>query len=719
MGGIASFLGGLGAGAGQYREQVLNRWMQSRDSLAQLIANEVNNEDDPQRRAELLKHELSIRTAKPGTDLTKTIQGIGESSIVHPGNVSLLQSAGIIPKDVPAPPPPPGPTPPGSVAGTGGNALGQLAAPPSPAQSTSSPNPLGSLITMPGDIPVAKAAGNVASPPPSAPAAPLAAQPGTSPVQPARQAAPPITSTPAPAPFNPASVPGVSTFGSDVNGFGQGPLGADVVRRYEQARTSGLPIPRRLQEEIQPYLSSEAANYEALNKQKLLDQYTLALGPQRTEALANAVDKMNTDPRFAGMPDVQKFSLAAEAIGMKSSIIPAGYMNPVLESAGTPGSAAPPGTLDSLGNPVMPTGNYRIQRDKLNGKPIWTPINLQHQLVQTNEGGIAVVNPQNPNGGIQPIPNAVAPSQNTPHYMPNATGGVEVVTPGRLAAGAPPIDIPGAVTPGMLTTESGSATSPTGERSAFSRKVLPGGSTGAGGPLPNSPHINPSAATSAHSVTMPPGPDFRHPSDQQINYAVEQLTRPNMSDANRSDVFKQVVGNDKYLADAVRRRLASSGTDVKPLSQAMADQAVTANQVESHLSTINTLIGKLGDDGLGPIMGRWNEFMAGKVGAGNPDYARLRLNMGLLETALGRVHGGARGGGSPQMLQHFAHLMNSDRMDPTTLKATLGEVKSWLDTYANPNESGQLKKGVSATSPADLKSLSTEELMRRLTGGNK
>ncbi len=87
---------------------------------------------------------------------------------------------------------------------------------------------------------------------------------------------------------------------------------------------------------------------------------------------------------------------------------------------------------------------------------------------------------------------------------------------------------------------------------------------------------------------------------------------------------------------------------------------------------------------LGPASSRWNEFMAGKVGAPNPEFTKLRTDVGLLQTALMRMHVGARGG--EQMMQHFQNLLDVAKQSPENLKAALDEITA----YANQvKESGK------------------------------
>lgn len=70
---------------------------------------------------------------------------------------------------------------------------------------------------------------------------------------------------------------------------------------------------------------------------------------------------------------------------------------------------------------------------------------------------------------------------------------------------------------------------------------------------------------------------------------------------------------------------------------------------------------------LGVIASRWNEFMTGDVGKGEPEFEKFRVDLGLANTALMQFHVGNRGGS--QMLEHFENLANGKKMDANTLKA--------------------------------------------------
>ena len=119
------------------------------------------------------------------------------------------------------------------------------------------------------------------------------------------------------------------------------------------------------------------------------------------------------------------------------------------------------------------------------------------------------------------------------------------------------------------------------------------------------------------------------------------------------------------------------------------------------LPTFDKWIARLGDpkytEMLGPIMSRWKDFMAGKVGSADPEFAYLRTQIALLQTGTMRAHVGARGGQG--LLAKFESLFNADKMDAPTLQASLAGVRDFLTQYKDevfPNEAGgQGKIGVS------------------------
>ncbi len=117
---------------------------------------------------------------------------------------------------------------------------------------------------------------------------------------------------------------------------------------------------------------------------------------------------------------------------------------------------------------------------------------------------------------------------------------------------------------------------------------------------------------------------------------------------------------------------------------------------------IMQLVDKLDSEGkLGPLASRWNEFMTGKVGAGDPEVAALRAKMGLSTTLLMQAHVGSRG--SAQMLEHFEDLANQKKLDGPTLKAALGAEISYVQDKAMDPQPPNYNKPATAKTAAPTK----------------
>lgn len=83
------------------------------------------------------------------------------------------------------------------------------------------------------------------------------------------------------------------------------------------------------------------------------------------------------------------------------------------------------------------------------------------------------------------------------------------------------------------------------------------------------------------------------------------------------------------------------------------------------------------ENNLGPAASRWREFKAGKIGLADPAFTGLRTNMGLLTTALMRMHVGARGG--EYIMKHFQGLIDEGKQSPENLQAALDQINEYAD----------------------------------------
>lgn len=188
--------------------------------------------------------------------------------------------------------------------------------------------------------------------------------------------------------------------------------------------------------------------------------------------------------------------------------------------------------------------------------------------------------------------------------------------------------------------------------------------------------------------------------------------------ADRSDKLgrEPVVGQDKdgntvlvSAADAKTMGLTGqmkADTDLVNKAQAGRDWLKLAtNQAPADASPdkmgIMQLVNKMDAEGkLGTITSRWEDFMAGKVGAGDPEFAALRAKMGLSTTKLMQAHVGSRGGAF--MLEHFEDLANAGKMNAPTLKSALASEVDYVKDVAKmpqPSNAGPSKGATNNPTP--------------------
>src|ERR1041385_3663749 len=93
LGGLGAGLAGFGQAAGQYRDKVFDIWQQNKRSAVDQLATLIANEEDPERRTELIGHMHDINSLKVGQDPSKVIKSIQESFAPHPVVKQLVDNA--------------------------------------------------------------------------------------------------------------------------------------------------------------------------------------------------------------------------------------------------------------------------------------------------------------------------------------------------------------------------------------------------------------------------------------------------------------------------------------------------------------------------------------------------------------------------------------------------------------------------------------------------
>jgi hypothetical protein len=86
-------------------------------------------------------------------------------------------------------------------------------------------------------------------------------------------------------------------------------------------------------------------------------------------------------------------------------------------------------------------------------------------------------------------------------------------------------------------------------------------------------------------------------------------------------------------------------------------------------------------DELGPVSGRWNEFMQGKLGADKPEFAGLRADLLLYSSAVALAH--ARGRLPENLREEFDAAINAPKQNADNLIATIQHIQPYMERSAH------------------------------------
>jgi hypothetical protein len=147
------------------------------------------------------------------------------------------------------------------------------------------------------------------------------------------------------------------------------------------------------------------------------------------------------------------------------------------------------------------------------------------------------------------------------------------------------------------------------------------------------------------------------------------------------DTFGTLYGKDipSSLVDASGNTLGWK-SPAMPTSN-IKTQAQQAKDLTNIFDEVTDEIKQAQKDGkLGPVSGRLNEIMTGKVGADDPEFAKLRALGSLTASGMLKAHFGARGG--QQMYGHFEDLFNTGKMTAGDLLGAMDGFKVFMNNYA-------------------------------------
>lgn len=195
------------------------------------------------------------------------------------------------------------------------------------------------------------------------------------------------------------------------------------------------------------------------------------------------------------------------------------------------------------------------------------------------------------------------------------------------------------------------------------------------------------------------------------------LVRQYQVDPAMGDKLIAGLPNAKAVKQALVDALARSGVNVQQLDSQSKLMRTAATSILPMIDKVQGLAKRIDSLGLmGTVGGRWRTLVTGESAASDiegltPDQKQLvgqfKSESGLLNSAVARAHGGARGGGSIQMLQYMKDLMSAQHADLNTYLGSLEGARAWMQDYANL---GTAQPGTA--SPTGIKILKVEEVKK-------
>ncbi|MGA9668242.1 MAG: hypothetical protein WBQ94_03490 [Terracidiphilus sp.] len=131
----------------------------------------------------------------------------------------------------------------------------------------------------------------------------------------------------------------------------------------------------------------------------------------------------------------------------------------------------------------------------------------------------------------------------------------------------------------------------------------------------------------------------------------------------------QVVHPGQSVAPGAQTAAGLNTTNT-PTAQ-MRNTAQRAELVHQMVPEVLSNIDQNAKD-LGPVMGRWNDFMQGRVGTDNPQFAQLRADLLLLSSSVALAH--AQGRLPENLREEFDQMINAPKQTPENLKSVIKEI---------------------------------------------
>jgi hypothetical protein len=191
--------------------------------------------------------------------------------------------------------------------------------------------------------------------------------------------------------------------------------------------------------------------------------------------------------------------------------------------------------------------------------------------------------------------------------------------------------------------------------------------------------------------------------------AFKTETSPAAAEKAEQTGEKWVTGEDENGKNVMVPRSQAKELGLKNIAEANADDVNKTKSARHVLPLLFNndpkdpgvlqMIDDLDKKGkLGPLASRWNDFMARKFGADDPDYSALRARMDLATTKLMQAHVGSRGGSF--MLEHFENIANAKKMGAADLRAGVDQELRYIHDISQLPSKKSAGGGGAAKPPA-------------------
>ena len=123
---------------------------------------------------------------------------------------------------------------------------------------------------------------------------------------------------------------------------------------------------------------------------------------------------------------------------------------------------------------------------------------------------------------------------------------------------------------------------------------------------------------------------------------------------------------------------AQTASGVNAVNTPTTTQRTAAGRAETVVAMAPQVIQEINAMGsdLGPIGGRWNDYMQGKIGTDNPQFAGLRADLLMMSSAVALAH--AQGRLPENLREEFDRAINAPKQTAANLTATINHMLPWL-----------------------------------------